>query len=79
MFQDAAKLKDFYVVEDVIARYNEVGVSLDPVIFSAPLEGLARAVVTRNLADDLMLPLTGLCLGYPLEETLRLVRERQKT
>lgn len=76
VFQDAARLKDFYVVDEVIARYKDAGVTLDPVIFSAPLEGLARAVVTRNLADELVLPVTGLCLGYPLEETLALVREK---
>ena len=78
MFQDTARLKDFYVVDDVITRFREVGVTQDPLIFSAPLDGLARAVVTRNLADDLMLPVTGLCLGYPLEETLELVRQKMK-
>ena len=37
----------------------------------AKLRSLARAVITGNLSDELRLPVTGLCLGYPIEETLR--------
>ncbi len=77
VFQDAAKLSDFYDPDEVIARYKTVGVTLDPAIFSTPMEALARAVVTQNLTDELALPVTGLCLGYPLESTLQLVKDRK--
>jgi hypothetical protein len=74
VFQATAKLSDFYDPDEVVARYKQAGVTLDPGIFSAALEGLARAVVTQNLAPELTLPVTGLCLGYPIESTLELLK-----
>lgn len=74
IFQEGAVLSDFYDVDEVIARYQAAGVTLDRKIFSAQMDGLARAVVTGNLRDDLRLPITGLCLGYPIDETLERLR-----
>lgn len=75
MYQEGAKLSDYYDPEAVISRYREAGITLDPGIFSAKLRSLARAVVTGNLSDELRLPVTGLCLGYPLEETLACMKK----
>jgi hypothetical protein len=74
-FQLGATLSDYYDPDEVIARYREVGITLDPGIFTARLKTLARAVITSNMSDELRLPVTGLCLGYPLEETLALIRK----
>lgn len=71
VFQNGVNLSDYYDPDEVIARYRQVGVTLDPSIFTAKLRVLARAVITGNISDELRLPVTGLCLGYPIEETIK--------
>jgi len=71
VFQEGVTLSNYYDPDAVIARYAEVGVTMDPIIFTTEMRGLVRAVITDNLSEELRLPITGLCLGYPIEETLK--------
>jgi hypothetical protein len=73
VFQPAATLAHFYDPEDTIARYKAVRVTLDREIFDAPLESFARALVGGDFPPAVSIPVTGLCLGYPVEETLALL------
>jgi hypothetical protein len=77
VFQDGAVLRDFYDPVEIIARYRTVGVELDPVLFEVPIESFARAVVFGDMSPYLRLPLTGLCLGYPLDETIQCIRSER--
>jgi hypothetical protein len=78
VLQKGAKLADFYDPEEVIARYRAAGIELDPAIFTAPLASLARPLVHADFAAHLRLVVTGLCLGYPIHETLECIRSEQK-
>jgi hypothetical protein len=73
VFQPSATLAHFYDPEDTIARYKAARVTLDREIFDAPLESFARALVSGDLPPAVSLPVTGLCFGYPIEETLALL------
>jgi hypothetical protein len=74
-FQKGATLSDYYDPDEVIARYLEAGITLDPCIFTTRLKSLARAVLSGDLSDEMRLPVTGLCLGYPMEDTLALMKK----
>jgi hypothetical protein len=73
VFQTGAKLADFYDPCEVIARYREVGLELDPALFEAPLDSLARPLLFDDIVSHLRLPVKGLCLGYPIAETISLI------
>lgn len=78
VFQKGAKLSDFYDPDEVVARYKGAGVVLDPGVFSVPLGSLARPLVHGDFAPELRLPVTGLCLGYPIHETLECLRSERR-
>ena len=75
VFQEGATLAQYYDPDAVVARYaQEAGVALDPAVFRAPLSSLARSVVREDFPEDVRLPLLGLCFGYPIAETIDLLR-----
>lgn len=78
VLQKGARLADFYDPAEVVARYQAAGVRLDPAVFSATLESLARPLVHADFAPELRLVITGLCLGYPIHETLECIRSEKR-
>lgn len=78
VFQKGAKLSDFYDPDEVVARYQGAGVTLDPAVFAVPLNSFARPLVHGDFAPELRLVITGLCLGYPIHETLECIRSERR-
>jgi hypothetical protein len=77
VFQKGATLAHFYDASEVIARYKQVGVTLDREVFDSPLEVFARPLVAGDIPASIRLPVTGLCLGYPIEKTIDLLQLAQ--
>jgi hypothetical protein len=73
VFQKDATLAHYYDPDEVVARYKAAGVTLDRELFDTPLEVFARPLVGGDLPTETRLPITGLCLGYPIEKTLELL------
>jgi len=73
VFQKGTTLAHFYDPEAVIARYKTVGVTIDREIFDSPLEVFARPLVGGDIPAPVRLPITGLCLGYPIDKTIDLI------
>ena len=70
VYQEAVTLGQFYDPEDTIARYRAVGVELSRDLFDTALEVLARPLVKDDFPASLKYPLMGMCLGYPVQETI---------
>lgn len=77
VYQKGAKLSDFYDPGEVVARYQAAGVVVDPAVFAVPLSSLSRPLVHGDFAPELRLVMTGLCLGYPIHETLACIRSER--
>jgi hypothetical protein len=74
VFQVGATLSLYYDQEAVLAQYEEAGISLDPAIFSTPIGRFARGVITEGFPEAVKFPIIGLCLGYPVAETIALIK-----
>ena len=74
VFQVGATLSQYYNQEAVLAQYKEAGIVLDPAIFTTPISRFARGVITEELPEAMKYPVIGLCLGYPVAETIALMR-----
>lgn len=75
IFLPDATLGQYYDQAAVIARYREeAGVVLDPALFATPIHRFARGVVSGELPEAVKYPLLGLCLGYPIADTIALVK-----
>ena len=74
VFQQGATLAHFYDPAEVIARYKAVGVTLDHEVFDSPLEVFARPMLAGDIPAPIRFPVTGLCLGYPIEKTIELIQ-----
>lgn len=74
VYQQAVTLGQFYDPEDTIARYRAIGIELERDLFDTALEVLARPLITGEFPAGLRLPLTGMCLGYPVQETIDLLK-----
>jgi hypothetical protein len=74
VFLENVTLGQFYDPEDTIARYKAIGVELEHDLFNTPLENLARPLVQEDFPEHLKYPLMGMCFGYPVQETIDLIR-----
>lgn len=74
VYQGLATLNQFYDRDRTIARYAAEGIVLDRELFETPLSRLARHVVFEEFPETIKLPLLGLCLGYPINETIDMIR-----
>lgn len=74
IFQVGATLGQYYDQEAVLAQYKEAGIVLDPAIFTTPIGRFARGVITEELPEAVKFPIIGLCLGYPVAETIALMQ-----
>lgn len=72
--QPSATLAHYYDPDAVVARYGEAGITLPKDIFSTPLRCYGRGLVNEQFPEDIRLPLIGLCFGYPINETIDMVR-----
>lgn len=71
IFQPGRTLREYYAGQEVfVEAYASRGVELPPGVFDAPIQQLVH-----GMEDSL--PVAGLCLGYPLHETLKLLREQR--
>ena len=75
VFQKGVTLAHFYDPAEVIARYEAVGVALDREVFDSPLEVFARPMLAGDIPAPIRFPVTGLCLGYPIEKTIDLIQK----
>jgi hypothetical protein len=74
VFLENVTLGQFYDTDDTIARYKGIGVELERDLFNTPLELLARPLVLEDFPADLKYPLMGMCFGYPVQETIDLLK-----
>ena len=74
VFLPGATLAMYYDQEAVLAQYGEAGIELDPAIFSTPISRFTRGVITEEFPEAMKYPVIGLCLGYPVAETIDLMR-----
>jgi hypothetical protein len=73
VFQPQSHLADFYDVKKVIQTYQDVGVELTPQVFETPLTHFATELANECFPHSILYPMIGLCLGYPIQKTLRLI------
>jgi hypothetical protein len=65
-------LSRFFQLDEVAALYAQrMGVTLPRLILDAPLGSLAIGLAREDFDAAYRVPLVGLCLGYPVQETLR--------
>jgi hypothetical protein len=69
---EGVTLAHFYDTDEVARLYS--GVCLPRTLFDAPLESFARSLVREDFDPAVRFPLMGLCLGYPVQETLRYMK-----
>jgi hypothetical protein len=74
IFQGNTTLAEFYDPDETMAVYQQAGVSLPRGIFDVQLENFAYAVVTEEMPMAARYPVLGMCLGYPVHETLGLLQ-----
>ena len=74
IYQPQATLTDYYDPAAVIARYAEIGIALPQDLFETPLMRFARGLANEQFPEPVRMPLIGLCFGYPLSETIDLIR-----
>lgn len=79
VFQPGLTLGNFYPPEETTGRYQTVGVTLPSALFSMPLESFADSLAKEDFTDNIKLPLTGMCLGYPVSSTLELMGHHWQT
>ena len=68
-------LADFFDPDDVVARYAAIGVSLDRAALHCPLEAHVVKLANERFVRGprgLSYPMTGLCYGCTVQETLGL-------
>jgi hypothetical protein len=75
VFQPGLTLGNFYPAEETASRYQAAGVALPSGLFSMPLESFADSLAKENFTDNIKLPLTGMCFGYPVPTTLELLAQ----
>lgn len=74
VYQPTCTLGQFYDPDATMKAYAGAGVRLDRELFETPLVRMARGVVFEEFPGDIKFPLLGLCLGYPVNETIDLLR-----
>jgi hypothetical protein len=74
IYQGDTTLKDFYDPDETVALYKQAGFVLPRGVFDVQLEQFAYAVVTEEMPAAARYPVLGMCLGYPVQETLGLLQ-----
>lgn len=76
VFQGGMDLSRFYDPDAALAAYARAGIPLPPRVltFQVPLETFARRLALEDFDAPVRFQVTGLCLGYPVEDTIRMVR-----
>jgi hypothetical protein len=74
VFQPNATLAQYYDPDEAIALYSRAGVALDRELFDTPLAQFGKGVVLEDFPEPIKFPLLGLCLGYPVRETIDMLR-----
>lgn len=74
VFQPNATLAQYYDPDETTALYSAIGVALDRELFHTPISQFAKGVVLEDFPEPIKYPLLGMCLGYPVRETVDMLR-----
>jgi hypothetical protein len=74
IYQPSATLGDFFDPDETVARYAQAGVAIPRDIFHVLLEHFAYHVVSEEFPPSVLYPMLGMCLGYPVGETIGLLQ-----
>jgi hypothetical protein len=73
-YQPGVTLAQYYDPAKMIASYAAVGISLDKELFNMTLDKFARCLAHEDFPSPVKYPLMGMCFGYPLDETLDVLK-----